>query len=117
MKMPSLRRALVLLNRFLPEDSKPFFLQARSSHWPTLRRHFLFDHPSCAACGTTKDLEVHHVKPFHLHPELELAESNLITLCEHGCHYLIGHLASWHSWNKNVREDAATFLQKIQERP
>lgn len=97
-----------------PGDSK------RSSHWPTLRKHVLEKNPCCAVCGGTDFLEVHHKKPFHLHPELELEEKNLIVLCEapgHCCHLVFGHLLSWHAYNPHVEEDVKAFHDKIARRP
>jgi hypothetical protein len=94
----------------------------RSDEWPIVRKQWLKDHPSCAACGETKSLEVHHKQPFHLHPELELDPTNFITLCEivsSGvlCHLKTGHLGSWKSFNVNVVQDAANDLAKIKNRP
>jgi hypothetical protein len=58
-------------------------------------------------------LQVHHVKPFHLLPELELDESNLISLCmgPNECHLFIGHGDSFRCYNPNVREDAEKFMK------
>lgn len=92
----------------------------RSPHWPKVRRDHLEKHESCAACGSTKSLEVHHIKPFHLFPDLELSPSNLVTLCEGGpsnCHYLVGHLLNWSSYNVDAVEDAARWLDRIKHRP
>lgn len=87
----------------------------RSSHWPTVRRKWLADHSTCRGCGTTKDLQVHHKRPFHLHPELELSPTNLITLCEHnGCHYALGHFYSWSDFNPKVEEDSTEWLTKLE---
>jgi 5-methylcytosine-specific restriction endonuclease McrA len=92
----------------------------RSSRWPSLRKSYLETNNSCAACGCTEFLEVHHIEPFHENPSLELEASNLITLCDKpgkdNCHLEIGHLGSFKSKNPNVREDAAKALQeKIKE--
>jgi 5-methylcytosine-specific restriction endonuclease McrA len=89
-------------------------LSRRSSHWPKVRADWLAKNGSCAACGQTDHLQVHHVKPFHIDPSLELDESNLITLCEdeYLCHLHIGHLGSFKNENPNVREDAARALLK-----
>ena len=62
----------------------------RSSEWQAVRNDFVKRHPFCAACGSIKALNVHHVEPFHLRPELELDEWNLITLCRRH-HFEIGH--------------------------
>lgn len=92
------------------------FGSRRSAGWPRVRREHLKDHPTCAACGNTKSLEVHHKIPFHLAPELELDKHNLITLCGeegHGCHYRIGHSLSWSSANPFCEEDASVFLSRV----
>ena len=85
---------------------------SRSSHWPFVRAAFLKSSPTCAACGGTKLLQVHHVRPFHLWPELELQHSNLIALCmgKEDCHLFIGHGRSFSRWNPEVREHAAQYL-------
>ena len=90
-------------------------LAIRSSHWETVRKKHLKSFPTCAACGCSDDLQVHHIKPFHLDPELELEESNLITLCEsqdnHKCHLNIGHLGNFKNENPNVVKDAEEALK------
>lgn len=87
----------------------------RSSHWPALRDQWLKDHPTCAACGCSKRLQVHHKIPVHVNRSLELTPANLITLCEHTedpltkpdshCHLRFGHLGNWFNYNKNVELD------------
>ena len=90
----------------------------RSGKWPHARAEHLVLFPTCAACGGVKLLEVHHKKPYHEHPDLELDPKNFITLCNyHGCHLIIGHLCSWYSYNPHVEEDAAAYLKKVQSRP
>lgn len=99
---------------------KPIVTAARSPRWDKVREAHLVLFPICAACGSRLKLNVHHIKPFHLFPELELEPSNLITLCEGdvvNCHLLFGHLRSWHSFNEDVRADAAVMLVKIRRRP
>ena len=90
----------------------------RSSKWGEVRGRYLKEHPSCAVCGHTKKLEVHHKLPFHLNPELELDVNNLITLCEtkkHGivCHLLIGHLGNYKTYNPEVETDAKIWNIKL----
>ncbi len=88
----------------------------RSPEWPRVEHEHRKREPACAACGYKgKHIQVHHVKPFHLHPHLELDPNNLITLCcargrDH--HLLLGHLDSWHSYNEHVRADAKHFHHK-----
>jgi 5-methylcytosine-specific restriction enzyme A len=94
----------------------------RSDKWPKARKAFLVDNPTCAMCGGNKKLEVHHIRPFHLHPDLELDPKNFVTLCENkkdgsNCHLLFGHLGSFKSFNVNVVQDAAEWQDKIKKRP
>jgi 5-methylcytosine-specific restriction endonuclease McrA len=96
------------------------WLCGRSSQWPAVRRAYLADHPFCAACGGRVELEVHHVTPVHITKNQELNPGNLIALCEASdrlCHFRIGHLFQWHSWNTEVRQDAASQLARISRRP
>ena len=94
-------------------------LPARSPRWSAVRTAHLKRNPTCAACGSSDKLEVHHVRPFHLFPNLELDPANLMTLCENGgnCHIMLGHLKNWKSYNLDVRKDAEVLLQKIKARP
>lgn len=94
----------------------------RSGQWPTVRKNHLTKNPACALCGGTKTVEVHHIHPFHVHPERELDPSNLITLCEAkkdgvNCHLFTGHLGNFKSVNESVEKDAATWAEKIKNRP
>jgi 5-methylcytosine-specific restriction enzyme A len=81
----------------------------RSTHWKTLEHHFLQEHPICEACGTHIRVQVHHKKPFHIHPELELNTTNLISLCmsRRECHLWIGHGGNFKEWNPKVEDYAA----------
>lgn len=96
--------------------------QLRSTKWTSVRKKFLETNNRCAVCGGTKKLEVHHKKPFHKHPELELDTNNLIALCEaktNGvtCHLLFGHLGNYKSINNSVDRDVVDWNKKIRERP
>ncbi len=84
----------------------------RSNKWPTVEKHFRAAHPTCAACGGNKRLNVHHCKPFHLDPSLELDPNNLITLCMNTkeCHLHIGHGGSFKQYCPEVRKYAAEAL-------
>ena len=85
---------------------------SRSSKWPAVRRNFVKSNPYCAACGTTRELEVHHVVPFHIEPARELDIENLMTLCN-DCHLYIGHLKDWTSYNLHARQDAALMFSRF----
>ena len=94
-----------------------FRYAVRSSKWSKVRKQHLAKQPKCAACGKTTKLEVHHIKPVHKYPELELDPDNLITLCADPCHIIFGHLKYWKSWNVDVVEDCKIFYSKILNRP
>jgi 5-methylcytosine-specific restriction enzyme A len=87
----------------------------RSSHWPKVEKDFLSKNPTCAICSSSNRLNVHHKKPFHLHPELELDETNLITLCmsDKECHLMIGHGDDFKAYNPNIEADAKKLHKDI----
>lgn len=106
----------------LISDKEPFAAEPRSTHWPAVRAAHLAKEPRCALCDGDRHLNVHHVIPFHLRPDLELDAGNLITLCENkaegvNCHLLFGHLGSFHSFNPNVRKDVKEWRAKLEKRP
>lgn len=91
----------------------------RHPSWRRVRKEFLKNNSSCAVCGGTKKLVVHHIKPVHLFPELELVKPNLITLCQsrsHNDHFIFGHLLNWRSYNKEIIKDSSNYLKRLQER-
>jgi hypothetical protein len=85
----------------------------RAPGWSSVRKKHLSVNGQCAACGKTKNLEVHHIKPVHLFPDLELEISNLITLCADPCHIVFGHFMDFKKWNKTVVKDCAEYLEKL----
>lgn len=90
----------------------------RSPHWSTVRNAHLVFEPACRACGGTEKLQVHHKHPFHLHPELELEQQNLITLCERrgrDCHFRYGHFFDWKQWNPHVESMSTDFLNGMND--
>ena len=97
--------------------SHPVYGAARSGRWPALRKKYLALHPTCAACGSTEEVEPHHVRPFHIHPDLELDAENLISLCEkHNCHLAFGHNYDWHAYNPHVAEDCRIQAMRTKQR-
>ena len=64
---------------FFRQKTRAVGLSPRSAGWAKVEKDFLAKNPICAICSTNKKLNVHHKKPFHLHPELELDVNNLIT--------------------------------------
>ena len=89
---------------------------SRSSNWNKIRKTHLEENNSCCGCGKTDKLEVHHIEPYHVNPNRELDPSNLITLCK-SCHFTIGHLMDWNSWNIDVINDCEVYLNKVKKRP
>ena len=79
----------------------------RSSKWSGVRKTTLINHPYCAVCGSTVLLQVHHCIPFHLKPELELDQRNLIVLCmgKNECHLLLGHGDNFKKYNPYIAAD------------
>ena len=56
--------------------------------------------PVCAYTGSTKDLQVHHIIPVSVRPDLAGDPDNLITLTRRA-HWLIGHGGrSWKHFNR-----------------
>lgn len=90
---------------------------ARSPKWQTIRKQHLSTNNRCIACGSTKKLEVHHIKPVHLYPDLELDLDNLVTLCADPCHIVFGHFMNFKSWNINVINDCRVYYNNIVNRP
>ena len=83
----------------------------RSPHWPAVEHAFRKKFPSCAACGSKKKINVHHKKPFHLHPEFELDPNNLISLCmDNECHLKVGHGGNFKAYNPEVVTDSTTVF-------
>lgn len=90
---------------------------SRSSQWPAVERSHLTKQPECQVCGGKSQLNVHHLKPFHLFPELELVETNLVTLCNASrCHITFGHGGDFKAWNPHATDDIALARQMIQSR-
>jgi hypothetical protein len=90
----------------------------RSSLWPEVRDEHLSKYACCEVCAATSKLRVHHIKPYHLFPELELEKSNLITLCESwkmglNCHLLVGHLGNYRNINPDCVSDAKYWSEKL----
>lgn len=90
----------------------------RSPQWSAVRAKHLLKQPSCQVCGATTNIEVHHIRPFHIHPQLELDDNNLITLCTGNktinCHLRFGHLDNFRTkWNPNIVAESAEWLARF----
>lgn len=104
---------------FLPQPLRPaniLALRKRSENWRRVRSTHLKKHPACEVCGRSAGTIVHHIFPVSIAPELELAENNLITLCDTPCHFVFGHFFSYHCYNKDVRSMARKFRAQMLKR-
>lgn len=69
-----------------------------------LKEH-ITKNPNCAFCGKGGKVDVHHKIPVSFAPHLASDPSNLITLHRKPqCHFVVGHLGNWKTYNKNVEE-------------
>jgi 5-methylcytosine-specific restriction enzyme A len=108
-----------LIKRIFNRDYRMFGAD-RSSRWSHVRNEHIKKFPECAVCGKTENLTVHHKKPFHVFPELELEPTNLVTLCESAgmhCHITFGHLGSFKSYNGSIEDDIKNWNLKVKNRP
>ena len=107
----------VLLNLNLFWEDRTFGAK-RSSGWSGVRKENIKSF--CELCekkgGLLRPLELHHIFPFYLKPELELEPSNFITLCRH-CHLHFAHLGSFKSYNVDIKKDALLWQEKRRTRP
>ena len=92
--------------------------EKRSGSWTQVRNEHVEKHPACEVCGRTTKVQVHHLIPFHVAPDLELEPDNLMTLCENkkngiNCHLLVGHLGNFRRFNVTAVEDATYWKQKL----
>lgn len=92
----------------------------RSPYWRHVRKTHLKKpgNEFYVVCGSAVKLEVHHIIPFHVAPELELDPRNLATVCrrkKYGihCHLLIGHLGNYKRYNEYFRKDAEIWSDKL----
>jgi hypothetical protein len=71
--------------------------EERSPEWARVRKSFAQKHQRCLICGIEKkSLQIHHVVPFSINPDLELEKNNLIPLCTskywgYNDHLVVGH--------------------------
>ena len=92
--------------------------QKRSGKWQRVKKAHKKKYPKCAICESTTKLQVHHIVPFNIAPDLELDPENLVTLCENkkyglNCHLTIGHLGNYRRTNANIVLDAYEWNYKL----
>lgn len=86
------------------------------------KKDYLVLHPECAFCGCQKNIEIHHIQPLHLFPNLACDFHNFISLHDNSnnsCHRWFGHLGNFSSkYNPYIREQAIInrlILQNIEK--
>lgn len=102
-----------------PPKPKEFDPSRRDPRWHALDKKLLQKNPYCALCKRKHGCVGHHKVPFHIKPELELVESNIITLGEEGpfnCHLFAGHRGNWKKWFPQV-EEFCIWMEKILHAP
>lgn len=90
------------------------WVRPRSRQWGKIKKTHLLKEQSCQWCGGVIRIEVHHIYPFHLFPEKELEESNLITLCC-GCHFERGHNRDWREYNRDIRHECECHGEAVRQ--
>lgn len=69
----------------------------------------------CAGCGTTEELEIHHILPIHI-GGAPMDEANVVTLCGTWCHTCLGHLGdTQRGYDLDVVKNAAEFRRLLPE--
>ena len=78
--------------------------QSMNFGWQKCRREFFkaIKHKECVCCRSKKKIEVHHILPRHIRPDLAVDFTNLIALCK-GCHLRIAHLGSYFTYNEAIK--------------
>lgn len=87
--------------------------------WSTIKamRAYAKTHPVCEITGT-KPIEVHHVRPINVAPELAADPSNFISLGARTIHFIFGHGGdNWKDYVTNVRDiQVPLFIVRNTER-
>lgn len=73
------------------------------ARWRAVRNAYVRLHPRCALCGHGKQLQVHHIVPWHVDESLRYHADNLVTLCQ-PCHFRYGHGLNWKRHNMWITE-------------
>lgn len=99
--MIKLAKTQLSINAYKSESTPLFGILHAEYEWRKVRGEFIQLQPCCQMCGGTKELNVHHIYPWHLFPHLRYHLHNLLTLCRH-CHFRFGHNRNWKAYNPKV---------------
>lgn len=84
------------------DTSDPGLVTAmRDAKWRRTRNEFIEIQPDCQMCMTDNNLQVHHIFPWSLYPDLRYDLENLVTLCQ-PCHFRFGHDRDWQAYNPDI---------------
>lgn len=89
-----------------------------TKHWRTQykTRKALLEYrkanPVCEITGLTKSLQVHHLIPVSIRPDLAADPSNLMTLTKNA-HLIVGHLGNWKNFNPHARTLGALLSDSV----
>ena len=84
----------------------PRLKHKRHKWWNKLKQKYLQENPKCEWCGQDADT-VHHIIPVHVNRDLEMEESNLMSLCDNRtrkCHFIVAHYCHWVKYNDKIKE-------------
>lgn len=101
---------LLHLVRVLHSQLRESAKAARSPEWRSVEKGKVEAQKVCEICGSSVRLQVHHVEPFYVKPDMELDPSNLVVLCmdTNECHFKVGHGGGmghgWKGWNPLIRQ-------------
>src|SRR5689334_19957642 len=85
------------------------YMTGRSWKWAKVRDEHLAANPTCVVCGRVATT-VHHVRPVHIAPALELDPTNFASVCDDD-HWTVGHVRNWQRWNDNFWQ-VANLIRK-----
>lgn len=95
------------------ETGAVFYAQ-HNYEWRKTRNHFFARNPLCAMCSADKDIQVHHILPWHLYPELRYTTTNLVSLCQ-PCHFRFGHGRDWKAYNPDINNLAVAAQRSLRK--
>ena len=75
--------------------------------WATAKvmKKYRKEHPRCAWCGRNRRVQIHHIVPVSVIPNMADDYDNLITLCAKRCHITLGHSGNYgRRYVRNVKK-------------
>lgn len=107
-------RSVLKAEAAIVEGETMFSILHNDYRWRKVRNAYVRTHPVCAACGYDKDIQVHHIQPWHINERLRYDSENLVTLCQ-PCHFRYGHFCNWKDWNPLIETLADQIHEGVQD--